>query len=109
MDMTNILQQVSYHAGTRRGRQALMAVVENDLETRSQTWSSRRTQESVPARQRWARDELSYSIRYSRESAYQVQVAQTIQQAREEYDLVAQASTLLLLEQDSGEVGGDNN
>ncbi|KAL7565143.1 hypothetical protein ACA910_021522 [Epithemia clementina (nom. ined.)] len=102
LDLSEILDKISQHAGTRRGRLALLGGVDDyddddyddSVEGKRRVGSSfglPRT--SVPSRQRWARGEPSDSG-FTR-THFRLLVAPTAQQARKEYELVEQAYLLL--------------
>ena len=122
MDMNSILRKViAPYAGTKRGREALLSVVETENEEEEvnrnnivhhlRTWSNQnrgnKGQSFRSARQQrvleqdagrgW--DGLSS---YTPKTSYSIPVASTLDEARKEYDLVSQA--VMILDDNSGDV-----
>ena len=107
LDLLPLMEAVSLHAGTRRGRQSLLALVGADYDEPSQPLSfpgKRKENDMLPAKNRRLLEhkDLSQSQRHSTSRVsrkYDSAIANSQQEALQEYEVVAQAS--LLLEQEN--------
>ena len=96
LDLSSILEQISRHAGAKRGRLALLGAGGHATMGRLSRGVSSELQRSstISSRQSWARGQTD--ITFFREPMLRIQVAQTVDQARNEFDLVKQATVLLV-------------
>lgn len=98
LDLVLLLEAVSRHAGTRRGRQSLLALVGADYQEKPQPspFPSKISQDALSAKQRRL---LSNSVGSDSKSGFSRSHSSAIavdkEAAQEEYDVVAQALSVL--------------
>ena len=101
LDLLPLMEAVSLHAGTRRGRQSLLALVGADYDEPLQPLSfpgKRNENHMLPAKSRRLLEnkDLPQSQRHTGVSRkYNSAIANNQQEAQQEYEAVAQAALLL--------------
>lgn len=94
MDLDDIMNKISRHAGTRLGRMALLAGAGHHEKQRPAVSSSRFSSSTVPARQRRVTNN-EIDTGYSREPVFNIKFSETADEARKEYSLVEEGMLLL--------------
>lgn len=94
LDLDEIMNKISRHAGTRLGRMALLAGAGHHEKQRPAVSSSRFSSSTVPARQRRVTNN-EIDTGYSREPVFNIKFSETADEARKEYSLVEEGMLLL--------------
>jgi len=100
LDLIPLLQIVARHAGTRRGHQALLAIVKEDDQSKTRRVAPSKYGQFSSRRMRVSGLYQSKQSGNKRKSAQTVTVAQSVEEAKQQYTLVETAT--LALSNDNG-------
>ena len=107
LDLLPLLEAVSLHAGTRRGRQAFLALAGagyEEIRPKSKNNSGQEKQDAMSSRSRRASGKIKSSVysqqqeqptRKAKNQQFAISIAKDITEARQEYSLVAEAQLIL--------------
>jgi len=95
LDLIPVIEKVTAHAGTFRGRQALLALVQSDVPSKRSSLKNGNPSMIASRKRRVVTEHVRRGDTATRSGSFRLSTATSAEQARQEYDLVDQAVAAL--------------